>query len=133
MKSVNNVVSAFAFKWWDIIPYLALYDVRRSLKEQFTDEFEGGKPYWTRQTLLPNLLVELGVYKSTSEAMRAGFKGAIPSGEYIYFKTPGIKYMKRIYCFIEKSTPVFNLKNALRLFKWYFFPLLHKASPLKQV
>lgn len=29
---------------------------------------------------LPNLLVELGVYKSTSQARRAGREGEIPSG-----------------------------------------------------
>jgi len=35
---------------------------------------------------LPNLLVELGTYKSTGEARRAGRKGAIPIGFTDRFK-----------------------------------------------
>ena len=35
---------------------------------------------FTEQTLIPNLLKDLGVFKSTSEAIRAGRKGSIPEG-----------------------------------------------------
>lgn len=40
----------------------------------------------TKTTDLPNLLVELGVYKSTSEARRAGREGVVADGWTDEFK-----------------------------------------------
>ena len=36
--------------------------------------------HYTSETMLPNLLKELGIFKYTSEAIRAGRKGSIPVG-----------------------------------------------------
>ena len=36
--------------------------------------------HYTTETMIPNLLRDLGIFKSTSESIRAGRKGPIPSG-----------------------------------------------------
>lgn len=47
----------------------------------------GGEPvHFTEATDLSNLMVELGVYKSTSQARRAGREGPIPEGFTDRFK-----------------------------------------------
>lgn len=48
----------------------------RDLELLFLDEFV----YFTKCTELPDLLVELGIYKSRSEARRAGRSGPISHG-----------------------------------------------------
>lgn len=42
---------------------------------------------------LPNLLVELGIYKSTSEARRANRIGKVPEGFTFSFKASKIRYI----------------------------------------
>ena len=42
--------------------------------------FEGEEVHFTEAKDLPNLLVELGVFRSTSECRRAGRVGSIPEG-----------------------------------------------------
>lgn len=42
--------------------------------------FDDQTIWFTQQTMLPNLLKELNIYPSTSDAIRAGRKGEIPKG-----------------------------------------------------
>lgn len=50
-----------------------------SIFEDWDGSYDG--PLWvTDKDLLPNLLVKLGIYPSTSKAIQAGRKGKIPSG-----------------------------------------------------
>lgn len=48
--------------------------------------FQREDVYVTTETDLPRLLVEIGVFKSTSEARRAGRIGEVPSGWTDQFK-----------------------------------------------
>lgn len=119
---MNNIAKKSTWRWWDKLGYTVFYSPKESLHSQIKSPWDG-PVHLTDQTLLPNLMVELGIYKTTSEAMRAGFKGEIPSGEYIYYKVPGSNYKKRFYCWMPNESPKFNLLSFLKLVKWYFLSI----------
>jgi len=52
------------------------------IEQLFGDE----EVHFTDMTQLPNLLKELGIFASTSQAMQAGRRGLIPSGWTDEFK-----------------------------------------------
>lgn len=62
--------------------YIFFYDQAHGLKCWL----ENWPIHYSQQTLLPNLLVELGLFKSTSDAMRAGHKGEIPKGYTVIYR-----------------------------------------------
>lgn len=77
------------------------YDSEMSLSEWLKEE----PIYFTGAVDLPNLLVELGAYKSTSEARRAGREGLIPKG---YTELRASKKYGTIYIWNPEKISIFE-------------------------